>query len=135
VTGDGNLQQENAMQIQVETDHNIEGRDALVAQVRGMLESSLRRIGDRITHVAVHLTDQNSDKEDGDDDMRCAIEAHLEGRQRIAVTHQAATVEQAVDGAADKLARLIESTLGRARHQEDRRSDPPLAGPTGTVQS
>ena len=43
------------------------------------------------------------------------MEARLEGRQPIAVTHQAATVEQAIDGAADKLKRSIESTLGRLR--------------------
>ena len=43
------------------------------------------------------------------------MEARLEGRQPIAVTNEAATVDRAVDGAADKLNRLIESTLGRVR--------------------
>jgi hypothetical protein len=32
----------------------------------------------------------------------------------MAVTHSAASLDQAVDAAADKLARMIESTLGRA---------------------
>jgi hypothetical protein len=45
-------------------------------------------------------------------------EARLEGRQPIAVTHQAATVEQALEGAADKLKRSIESTLGRLRDKQ-----------------
>jgi hypothetical protein len=35
-------------------------------------------------------------------------------------------LNQAVDGAADKLTRLIESTLGRLHHQANRRTDPPL---------
>lgn len=43
------------------------------------------------------------------------MEARLEGRQPIAVTHEAATGHQAIDGAADKLERFIESTLGRLR--------------------
>ncbi|PKL83490.1 MAG: ribosomal subunit interface protein, partial [Ignavibacteriae bacterium HGW-Ignavibacteriae-3] len=51
-----------------------------------------------------------------------------EGRQPIAVTHQAETVNQAVDFAADKLVRLIESTLGRMNDQMIRRTDPPLPG-------
>jgi hypothetical protein len=38
-------------------------------------------------------------------------------------------LDQAVDGAADKLTRLIESTLGRLRDQKSRRTDPPLPGP------
>ena len=60
------------------------------------------------------------------DDMRCMIEARLEGGQPIAVTHQATTLDESVDGAADKFANLIESTLGRQYDQELRRMDPPL---------
>jgi ribosome-associated translation inhibitor RaiA len=41
------------------------------------------------------------------------MEARLAGRQPIAVTEEAATLDLAVDGAADKLARLIEHTLGK----------------------
>lgn len=117
------------MQIQVNTDRNIEGHEALVAQVRGVLKSALSRHEDLITRVEVHLSDENSNKKGGNDDIRCMMEARLEGRQPAAITHQAATVEQAVDGAAEKLTRLIESTLGRLRDQAIRRTDPPLPGP------
>lgn len=41
------------------------------------------------------------------------LEARLEGRQPVAVTDHAATLEQAVQGAANKLVRLLDSTLGR----------------------
>jgi hypothetical protein len=57
------------------------------------------------------------------------MEARLEGRQPVAVTHQAATLDQAVEGAAHKLARLIESTLGRLHDQAGRRTDPPPPEP------
>jgi hypothetical protein len=53
--------------------------------------------------------------------MRCMMEARLEGRQPLAVTHHAQTLGQAVDGAADKLCRLIDSTLGRLRDQKGHR--------------
>lgn len=115
------------MQIQIHTGHNIEGHGALFTQVSGVVEESLSRFSDRITQVDVHLSDQNSDKKGGDHDMRCMIEARLEGLQPLAVTNQAATVDQAVDGAADKLTRLIDSTLGRLHHEENHRTDPPLS--------
>ena len=121
------------MQIQMYTDHNIEGHQALASQVNGVVDSALSRFSDHITRVEVHLSDENSDKSGGND-KRCVMEAHLEGSQPIAVTHQAATLEQAIDGAADKLTRLIESTLGRLRDQKDRRTDPPLPDQTRTDQ-
>jgi ribosome-associated translation inhibitor RaiA len=67
---------------------------------------------DRITRVEVHLSDQNGDKS-GQDDKRCMLEARLEGRQPTVVTHHAASLDEAVDGAADKLKRFLESTLER----------------------
>ena len=101
------------MQIELSTDGNIDGRDALATQIDEFVKNALSRFSDQITRVEVHLSDQNSDKKGGDDDMRCMMEARLEGRKPIAVTNHAATVDQAFDGAAEKLARLIESTLGR----------------------
>lgn len=115
------------MQIQINTDHNIEGREALADQVSGVVERALDRVSDHITRVEVHLSDENSDKS-GQNDKRCMMEARLEGRQPVAVTHQAATLDQAVDGAADKLVRLIESTLGRRHDRESRSTDPPPPG-------
>lgn len=104
------------MQIQINTDHNIEGREALADHVTGVVESALERFSDRISRVEVHLSDQNAEKS-SPDDKRCMIEARIEGRQPTAVTHQAATLNQAVDGAAGKLKRSIESTLGRLDDQ------------------
>ncbi|MEO7863656.1 MAG: HPF/RaiA family ribosome-associated protein [Nitrospirales bacterium] len=116
------------MQIQINTDRNIEGHEALATQVSDVVESALSRFSDHITRVEVHLSDENSEKKGGNDDMRCVVEARLEGRQPIAVTHQAATLDQAVDGATDKLSRLIENTLGRLREEKRRRTDPPPPG-------
>jgi ribosome-associated translation inhibitor RaiA len=128
------LHGENTMQIQINTDHNIEGHEALVAQVSGVVENALSRISDHITRVEVHLSDENSDK-GGKNEKRCVMEARLERRQPVAVTHQAETLDQAVDGAADKLARLIESTLGRLHDQASRRTDPPAPELKHTNQS
>lgn len=120
------------MQIQINTDHNIEGHQTLIAQVSSVVENTLNRYSEQITQVDVHLSDENSNKKGGNNDMRCMIEAQLKGRQPIAVTHQATTLDQAVEGASDKLANLIENTLERLHDQELRRIDPSLPEPDFT---
>lgn len=104
------------MQVQINTGHNIDGREALAAHVRGVVESVLDRVSDRITRVEVHLSDENGVKH-GQDDQRCMMEARLAGRPPTAVTHHAATLDLAVDGAAAKLLSSIEHTLGRLDDQ------------------
>lgn len=101
------------MKIQINTDRNIEGYEALAAHVHGLVEAALKHFSEHITRVEVHLSDENAAKS-GQNDKRCMIEARLEGHPPLAVTHHAANVHQAVEGAAEKLLRLIESTLGRA---------------------
>jgi ribosome-associated translation inhibitor RaiA len=101
------------MIIQINTDSNIEGNRELAQQVETVVGDSLERFGDQITRVEVHLSDENSDKKFGAEDKRCLLEARLAGLQPLAVSHQAATMEQAVDGAVDKLMRSIDTTLGK----------------------
>lgn len=100
------------MHVQVNTDDNIEGGEQLTLRVRTEVEASLDRFSDQITRVEVHLSDENSHKSAAND-KRCAMEARPAGLQPLAVTHNAATLDQAIDGATEKLERLIESTFGR----------------------
>ena len=102
------------MHIQITTDSNIEGREELADHIKGVVESTLSRFSDRITRVEVHLSDQNSD-DNGQDDKRCVMEVRLKGRQPTAVTHQAESLGDAIDGAAEKLKRSLESTLERLK--------------------
>jgi ribosome-associated translation inhibitor RaiA len=101
------------MQVQVNTDHNIQNSEALAAWVTGAIEDALAHTSDHITRVEVHLSDENGRKS-GQNDKRCMLEARLEGRHPIAVTEHADTLEQAVQEAAGKLARMIESAAGKA---------------------
>lgn len=111
------------MHIQINTGHNIDGREAVTRWIQEEVETALNRLSDHITRVEVHLRDENGDK-NGQTDKHCTMEARLEGHQPLAVTNGAATVERAVKGAAGKLARLVESTLGRQHDQSARRTDP-----------
>ncbi|MGK2924439.1 MAG: HPF/RaiA family ribosome-associated protein [Lysobacterales bacterium] len=101
------------MLVQVNTDSNIEGAGALSEQVETALRDHLNRHSQKITRVEVHLRDENSDKKPGARDMRCLLEARLAGMQPISVSQRAASLEQAIDGAAEKLRRSLDRSLGR----------------------
>ncbi|MGK2897465.1 MAG: HPF/RaiA family ribosome-associated protein [Burkholderiaceae bacterium] len=119
------------MKIQLNTDVHIEGTEALAAQVGATVEQALERFSEHITRVEVHLSEENGDKKGGNGgqpDQRCMLEARLEGRQPVAVTDHAATLEQAVQGAAQKLARLLDTTLGRLHDHREKTSGLPLSG-------
>jgi ribosome-associated translation inhibitor RaiA len=100
------------MKIQVNTDHNIHGSEATIEQIEATVESTLGHLAEHITRVEVHVSDENAEK-GGSADKRCMMEARLEKHQPIAVTEEAAPLDEAVDGAAHKLKRLLDHTLGR----------------------
>jgi len=108
------------MDIRLNTDKNIEGKEALAGQVEAVVERAMQHFDGQITRVEVHLSDENAGKF-GTDDKRCLMEARLEGRQPVAVTHQAGSLNEAVVGAADKLKSLLTTALGR--RDEHRRED------------
>ena len=105
------------MHIQINTDAHSDGGEQQGARVRATVESALTRFSGQITRVEVHLSDENSRK-GGPGTVRCMIEARVEGRPPTAVTARAGAVEDAVNGAAGKLTRLLDSTLGRLRDQQ-----------------
>jgi ribosome-associated translation inhibitor RaiA len=106
------------MIVQINTDRNITGHEAMAQQAEATVADALGHLAERLTRVEVHLSDVNA-KKGGSDDKRCVMEARIEGRQPIAVTDEAATVEQAIDGAADKLKSALETTLGRWSEKGD----------------
>lgn len=100
------------MHIQLNTDSHIQHDPSLVRHVEQAIESSLGRFSTQITRVEVHLRDTNAGKA-GDDDKHCLLEARLEGRPPVVASDDAATVALAVNGAAKKLQRALDSSLGR----------------------
>jgi len=100
------------MKIQINTDNHIPGREALAHQAEATVESALGHLAEHITRVEVHLSDENGDKA-GKNDKRCLMEARIEGHQPISVTHEAETIDEAIDGAADRLRRSLDHTLAR----------------------
>ncbi|MGI9047250.1 MAG: HPF/RaiA family ribosome-associated protein [Burkholderiales bacterium] len=108
------------MQIQVNTDDHIAGRVELARRVEAEVDDALSRFSDQITRVEVHLSDENSEAKSGGGDKRCLIEARLAGRPPLAVSHEAATIDEAFGGACDKLKRSLESLSGKLKDKHGR---------------
>lgn len=107
-----NLNKEHAVKIQVNTDENIEGREAMAASIEAMVSTTLAQFSDHLTRVEVHISDEKAGKR-GKRDKRCMMEARPEHQKPMAVTHDAANVHEACIGAAKKLRSLLESHLGK----------------------
>ncbi|MBR9990578.1 MAG: HPF/RaiA family ribosome-associated protein [Gemmatimonadetes bacterium] len=110
------------MQIQVNTDRNVEGTQAFEEEVRTMIARTLDRFSERVTRIEAHVSDSNSGAKGGGADIRCVLEARLAGMNPISVRHQAATPEQAVAGATEKLEKMLQRTHDRLNRTRGRTS-------------
>lgn len=107
------------MQIQLNTDNHVHGEASLADWTERELRDRLRRFADHVTRIEVHLSDVNGARP-GEQDKRCKLEARLAGRQPLAVSHDAGKVADALHGAAEKLVRALDSTLGKLRDAHGR---------------
>jgi len=99
------------VQIQVNTDHKIQGGEKLAAYVTAELASSLSRFDRWLTRVEVHFSEDAARRAD---DKRCVIEARPAGAQSVAVTHHAGSVDDAYIGAAQKIENVLDIKYSRA---------------------
>lgn len=117
------------MQIQINSDRNIQADERLAEFVRDTLKSKLERFSAHITRIEVHLSDENSTAKQDGNDKRCLLEARLQGMDPMTVTEHAAVVGQAVTGAADKLQRKLSSVIGKLRDKQSRSVSPDFSEP------
>ena len=112
------------MQIQINTDHHLQGSEAREQWASGVVETAMSHFADDVTRVEVHLSDENAGK-GGPAAFRCVMEARINGRAPIAVSSDAASLDSAVDGAMGKLVRATEHAIGRAdKHAHESRQLP-----------
>lgn len=103
------------MIIQFNTDKNIEWNERHQTFFSSEIADDLRIYESHITRIEVHLKDENGKKE-GVNDKNCLMEARVEGRQPIAVSNQADTIELAVAGATDKLKASLKKIIEQIQH-------------------
>ena len=106
------------MQIQVNTSNGLDNKEALERWADAEIRQCLRRFGDDLTRVEIHLSDENHGAAGGD--KRCLMEARLAHHQPLVVTQHAADMDAAFRGASDKLKRLLDSRLAREADHRDR---------------
>ncbi len=119
------------MKIQINSDKNIEVDAQLVSVAEADIERALERFAARLTRVEVYLSDVNSSKA-GLRDKRAQVEARPAGQKPVSVVHEAATVKEALHGAASKMQRLLQSSFGKIatrRSRESVRRSPAAADP------
>ncbi|MCR9099949.1 MAG: HPF/RaiA family ribosome-associated protein [bacterium] len=109
------------MKIQTNTDKTVNGDERSRGFFISRIVEELNLYQSYITRIEVHLLDENSKKEERND-LRCLLEAQLAGRQPLAVSSQADTIELAVSGAIDKLKAALETTLGRIQNNHSQPS-------------
>ncbi|MET7030645.1 HPF/RaiA family ribosome-associated protein [Sediminicola luteus] len=100
------------MTIQINTDNTISGEKRNEEYFSSLIAEALQRFDSHITRIEVHLKDENG-KKDGFNDISCLIEARIEGKQPIAVSNQADSVDQAVIGAIDKIKSAVGTIVGK----------------------
>lgn len=100
------------MQTIVRTDNHLHGSTELADQVAATVDAKLGHLRNQLTRVEVFLADENSFKAGGGD-IRCTMEARIEGHPPLAVTHHADDLTVAVDGATAKLKAALRHLFGR----------------------
>jgi hypothetical protein len=105
------------MQIQLDTDHQIQGSKALETNVDGLITQHLERFFPYLTRIEVHLADANGGT-GGTHDRQCALEAHISSGPSVGVSHDDKTVEKAISGACQKMRTRLDSSIDQRRgHQ------------------
>ena len=102
------------MDIQFNTDNNVEGKQAVEEFMSTSIAEALERFSSHITRLEIHLSDENGQKK-GPKDKRCLIEARLKGMDPIAVTSQEDNLHKAVNAAVDKMRAKLTTRLGRLK--------------------
>ena len=107
------------MQVQVNCGNGLSAKETLERWATDFLNESLVRFRHELTRVEVQLMDEAKGKSSGQD-MRCMLEARLNGHPPVAVNHNAQDMDEAIRGATGKLIRALEHTLGKLERHEHR---------------
>jgi ribosome-associated translation inhibitor RaiA len=114
------------MQINVNTDRTIDKHQGLDDHVQSVVQGSIGRFGDHVNRVDVHLSNENKQKQ-ADGGNYCMMEARVTGYHPVVVHEHSINLHQAIANAGDKLARALDSALGRLQDKKMREPMPVAA--------
>ncbi len=102
------------MIVQFNTDNTMNGADRVSTYFSDLIAKDLSHFESHISRVEVHLSDQNGQKE-GPDDLKCVMEARIDGKAPIAVSANADTDKKAILAASKKLKGAVRKTIDKMR--------------------
>jgi hypothetical protein len=111
------------MHVQVNTSNGIANKDILERWAADYLNEHLGRYRQDITGIEVQLSDENHGDKGGVSQVRCMLEARVNGHPPIAVKNFAPDQDLAFRGAADKLDHALEHAFGKLERREHRGRD------------
>ncbi len=100
------------MKIEIRT-NGVEGNEELTTHVERRLGFALGRFAPAISSAMVHLSDENGPR--GGVDLRCRIRLHGRRLEGLIAEETATSATAAIDGAAEKIGRMVARALDRAR--------------------
>jgi ribosome-associated translation inhibitor RaiA len=98
------------MTIQFNTDKTIKWDERHEEHFTTLITEGLKRYSSHLTRLEIHLSDENGAK-DGFNNIRCMMEARMEGRQPIAATAEANSEESAIKDATNKLSASLKTII------------------------
>jgi len=101
------------MDVLINTDNHVVLKPRARTFIESEVERALGRFGRRLTRAEVYLSDDNGPVRGGPQDKRCVLEVRPVSMQPVSASDNAATVEEAATGAAQKMKRLLDTTFGR----------------------
>lgn len=121
------------MEVHINAGNGLENKETLEQWAESEIKRALDRFSNDVRRVEVHLSDTNGSK-GGAQDKRCTIEAHVIQGAAVAVSHDAASLAEALKGAETRAIRALDSSIGKRRDVRDHtsiRKDADVL-PTGT---
>ena len=100
------------MFIQIHADNQVPSDSERDNRLEEQIRQRLARFEGRITDVEVHVSDVNGPR-GGNADLRCSMEARVNGIPPVAAIDEGDTVDRAVIGAAKKVVRALDHQLGK----------------------
>lgn len=100
------------MQVLVNSGKHVDTSMAFKTDIRSRVRDKLQRYEEHLTRIEIHLSDENALKS-GPQDKRCKVEARMKGRDPMSVSCDACELQQAIDGAMNKLTSVLDRNLDK----------------------
>jgi len=102
------------MDFQFNTGNKVDGHARMDAHFETRFRERLDRFAPRLSRIEVHVRDTDGTRREGPDGIEAVIEARPYNGDPLTASDRAATPEEAVGSALQKLVARLDATFGKA---------------------